>query len=143
MSQKLRCEDVGAAGLAKRVPQTMAGHMDGHMPGGGSPLSLQAFSRGLVPTPPDWSENNWACGYWLTEPDPKYVPPEDLALFLESGPEPIYLGFGSMPSRNPAKLTETVLAALEQTGQRAILATRCSSPHRTTFHTSRRCSCWT
>ncbi len=28
-----------------------------------------------------------------------------------------------MPSRNPAKLTETVLAALEQTGQRAILAT--------------------
>ncbi len=97
--------------------------MDGHMPGGGSPLSLQAFSRGLVPTPPDWPENNWACGYWLTEPDPNYVPPEDLALFLESGPEPIYLGFGSMPSRNPAKLTETVLAALEQTGQRAILAT--------------------
>ncbi|TYC67203.1 glycosyltransferase family 1 protein [Stappia sp. BW2] len=97
--------------------------MDGHMPGGGAPLSLQAFSRALVPTPPDWPANTWACGYWLTEPDPGYVPPEDLAAFLESGPAPIYLGFGSMPSRNPGKLTETVLAALEQTGHRAILAT--------------------
>ncbi len=123
---------LGIAPLAKAVraeagtkdaPAHSGDLMDGHMPGGGSPLSLQAFSRGLVPTPPDWPENNWACGYWLTEPDPNYVPPEDLASFLENGPEPIYLGFGSMPSRNPAKLTETVLAALEQTGQRAILAT--------------------
>ncbi len=114
---------VRAEAATKDAPAHSGDLMDGHMPGGGSSLSLQAFSRGLVPTPPDWPENNWACGYWLTEPDPNYVPPEDLALFLESGPEPIYLGFGSMPSRNPAKLTETVLAALEQTGQRAILAT--------------------
>lgn len=97
--------------------------MDGHMPGGGLPLSLQAFSRALVPTPQDWPANNWACGYWLTEPDPNYIPPGDLAAFLEDGPAPVYLGFGSMPSRNPGQLTETVLSALEQTGQRAVLAT--------------------
>lgn len=97
--------------------------MDGHMPGGEAALSLQAFSRALVPTPPDWPANAWASGYWLTEPDPDYVPPEDLASFLETGPAPIYLGFGSMPSRNPGKLTETLVAALEQTGQRAVLAT--------------------
>lgn len=97
--------------------------IDGHMPDGSAPLSLQAFSRALVPTPADWEPQNLACGYWLTAPDPQYRPPEALAAFLEQGPAPLYLGFGSMPSRNPKKLTETIFAALREIGQRAILAT--------------------
>ncbi|MHA7773678.1 glycosyltransferase [Roseibium sp. M-1] len=97
--------------------------IDGHMPDGSTPLSLQAFSRALVPTPADWPEETWACGYWLTEPDQDYRPPDELAGFLENGPAPIYLGFGSMPSRNPLRLTQTVIEALRETGQRAILAT--------------------
>jgi len=95
----------------------------GHMPDDRKTLSLQAFSRALVPAPEDWPDEAWQCGYWLSEPDPGYRPPADLASFLEAGPPPVYLGFGSMPSRDPAELTETVLAALRITGQRAILAT--------------------
>jgi len=97
--------------------------IDGHMPDGSAPMSLQAFSRALVPTPADWEPLNRACGYWFVAPDPQYRPPEALAAFLENGPPPLYLGFGSMPSRNPENLTRTILAALRETGQRAILAT--------------------
>ena len=96
--------------------------LDGHMPDGSKPMSLQAYSVALVPTPKDWSSEHWACGYWFTEPDPTYQPPDDLAGFLESGAPPIYLGFGSMPSKEPEKLTSTIVNALSRTGQRAILA---------------------
>lgn len=98
-------------------------HLDGHMPGGGKAPSLQGFSRALVPTPTDWPEEAWPCGYWFTQPDTAYNPPADLAAFLAKGPPPVYLGFGSMPSKEPGRLTETVMAALAQTGHRAILAT--------------------
>ncbi|MES0879613.1 glycosyltransferase [Roseibium sp. SCP14] len=97
--------------------------IDGHMPDGSKALSLQAFSSALVPTPEDWPPEYLPCGYWFTDPDPDYRPPDALEAFLQSGPAPTYLGFGSMPSKNPQKLTDTVLAALSQTGQRAILAT--------------------
>jgi UDP:flavonoid glycosyltransferase YjiC (YdhE family) len=106
------------------IESTLPGSLiDGHMPDGSAPMALQAFSRALVPTPADWGEQNRACGYWLTEPDPHYRPPQPLAAFLEKGPAPVYLGFGSMPSRDPEKLTQTIFSALRQTGQRAILAT--------------------
>jgi sterol 3beta-glucosyltransferase len=98
-------------------------HIDGFMPDGSKAPSLQAFSRALVPVPADWTEENWPCGYWLTEPDNSYEPQSDLAEFLAAGPSPVYLGFGSMPSRDPETLTHTVLSALEKTGKRAILAT--------------------
>lgn len=97
--------------------------IDGHMPDGSTSLSLQAFSRALVPTPADWPAQARACGYWLSEPDAGYRPPAELAGFLEAGPAPVYLGFGSMPSRHPEKLTATVLEALRTSRRRAILAT--------------------
>lgn len=97
--------------------------IDGFMPDGSKALSLQAFSRALVPTPHDWGEEFFPCGYWVTDPDPAYQPSSDLASFLERGPAPVYLGFGSMPSKNPRSLTDIVLGALAETGQRAVLAT--------------------
>jgi sterol 3beta-glucosyltransferase len=41
--------------------------------------------------------------------------------FLASGALPVYIGFGSMGSRNPAETADLVLAALERTGQWGIL----------------------
>ncbi|MEO1115971.1 MAG: glycosyltransferase, partial [Pseudomonadota bacterium] len=103
---------------------SMAGStIDGVQHGGGKALSLQAFSSALVPTPGDWPSEFWQCGYWFTPPPADYEPPDDLGQFLAAGAPPVYLGFGSMPSKNPESLTKTVLSALGQTGQRAILAT--------------------
>ncbi|ASP31952.1 glycosyltransferase [Labrenzia sp. VG12] len=96
--------------------------IDGHMPDGSTPLSLQGFSRALVPVPEDWPPEAWTCGYWFTEPDETYQPPKPLARFLADGPSPLYLGFGSMPSKDPERLTDNILASLRLTGQRAILA---------------------
>lgn len=108
---------------ANKELATPGSHLDGHMPDGSKALSLQAYSRALVPTPSDWTKENWQCGYWLSEPDPEYQPSAELAAFLESGAAPVYLGFGSMPSKKPQRLTQAVLSALRITGQRAILST--------------------
>ncbi|WP_208997039.1 glycosyltransferase [Roseibium denhamense] len=121
---------LGLAPLIKQVRAEAAAEcalpgslIDGHMPDGSKALSLQAYSRALVPTPSDWPMEAVSCGYWFTEPDSAYRPPPDLGAFLEAGAPPVYLGFGSMPSRDPAAITKTVLDALILSGHRAILAT--------------------
>jgi UDP:flavonoid glycosyltransferase YjiC (YdhE family) len=43
--------------------------------------------------------------------------------FLESGPPPIYIGFGSMGHGNPEHTTRLALRALELSGQRGLLLT--------------------
>jgi len=97
--------------------------MIGHDPHGRPPLALQGFSSALVPTPDDWPDHALSCGYWFTEPDQDYVPPDKLKTFLDDGAPPIYIGFGSMPSQDPKRLTETILQSLERVNCRAILAT--------------------
>ena len=47
----------------------------------------------------------------------------DLLNFLTSGPAPVYVGFGSMPSEDAAAKTQVVLDALAQAGQRGVVAT--------------------
>lgn len=120
----------GLGSLFRPLKQDAAGELsmpgstiDGFQRSGGKALSLQAFSRALVPTPGDWTAEFWQCGYWFTPSPANFEPPDDLSRFLAAGAPPVYLGFGSMPSNNPQDLTKTVLAALGQTGQRAILAT--------------------
>jgi UDP:flavonoid glycosyltransferase YjiC (YdhE family) len=50
-----------------------------------------------------------------------YQPPKELVDFINDGSPPIYIGFGSMTPRNPERLTQIVLEALNRTGQRGIL----------------------
>ena len=84
--------------------------------------TLYAFSRHVVPTPSDWGDWLHSTGYWwLDEPD--WSPSEGLARFLASGPPPVYVGFGSMPSGS-ARTTTLVLDALRAAGQRGILSGR-------------------
>ncbi len=47
----------------------------------------------------------------------------ELVRFLESGPPPICVGFGSMSDKDPERRTRLVLRALELTGQRGVLLT--------------------
>lgn len=50
-----------------------------------------------------------------------YTPPDDLVKFLQDGPPPIYVGFGSIVVDNPTKLTRIVFEAIVKTGQRALV----------------------
>jgi len=84
--------------------------------------SLACFSEHVLPRPPDWPEYVHVTGYWFTD-TPDYTPPTELARFLEAGPPPVYIGFGSMPSRDPGKMADLVIRALRLAGQRGLLFT--------------------
>ncbi|AKG21198.1 glycosyltransferase [Calothrix sp. 336/3] len=81
---------------------------------------IYGFSPSVIPKPSDW-RNTHVTGYWFLDSAPDWQPPSALMEFLESGSPPIYIGFGSMSSKNPQETTALVLEALEQTQQRAIL----------------------
>lgn len=46
---------------------------------------LYAFSRHVVPRPPDWDEWLHVTGYWFLDHEPEWRPPADLERFLASG----------------------------------------------------------
>lgn len=80
------------------------------------------WSPSLLPKPSDWPATIDVCGFSTLPHESNYQPPDDLAKFLESGPPPIYIGFGSIVVDNPGKLTQIVFNAVRQTGQRALIS---------------------
>jgi UDP:flavonoid glycosyltransferase YjiC (YdhE family) len=82
---------------------------------------LYGFSPSVIPKPIDWSERLHVTGYWFLDQMKDYQPPKELVDFINNGSLPIYIGFGSMTSRHPERLTQVVLEALNRSGQRAIL----------------------
>lgn len=82
---------------------------------------LYGYSRHVVPRPPDWHEGHHVTGYWFLDRAPDWQPPEALARFLEAGPPPVYIGFGSMVEPEIGNLTQLVVDALRLSGQRGIL----------------------
>jgi sterol 3beta-glucosyltransferase len=54
---------------------------------------------------------------------PGWTPSPELRDFLDAGPPPVYIGFGSMAGRNPERLGALVLDALARSGCRGIVAT--------------------
>jgi UDP:flavonoid glycosyltransferase YjiC (YdhE family) len=55
------------------------------------------------------------------DPPLDWSPPPALVDFLNAGAPPVYVGFGSMSSRDPRATANLVLQALQRTGQRALL----------------------
>ncbi|KLD71248.1 glycosyltransferase [Xanthomonas pisi] len=82
---------------------------------------IYGYSAQLCPRPPDWPQSAQVCGFWQL-PQPQWQPPAALQAFLQAGPPPLYIGFGSMTSRDAVQLTAMVKAAVRLTGQRALLA---------------------
>ena len=84
---------------------------------------LYGFSACLVPRPNDWTSLDHITGYWFTAPDETWRPPEALSRFLEAGPPPVYIGFGSMVPGKALQRTQTIIGALADAGLRGILST--------------------
>jgi UDP:flavonoid glycosyltransferase YjiC (YdhE family) len=82
---------------------------------------LYGFSPNVIPPPPDWDEHQHITGYWFLGAQPGWQPPADLLRFLESGPPPVYVGFGSINLGNGENKTRLVLRALELSGQRGVV----------------------
>jgi sterol 3beta-glucosyltransferase len=81
---------------------------------------IHGYSQHVLPKPKDWGEHQHVTGYWFMD-DPEWQPSESLVRFLENGPPPVYIGFGSMVDVEAQKVTEQVLKALQLTDQRAVL----------------------
>jgi sterol 3beta-glucosyltransferase len=85
-------------------------------------LVLQAFSGLMVPDPSDWPDTVHTTGYWfLDEQDTGWTPPPALRDFLAAGEPPVFLGFGSMTASDVQRNTRLLIAAVEASGQRAVL----------------------
>jgi UDP:flavonoid glycosyltransferase YjiC (YdhE family) len=84
---------------------------------------LYGFSAHVLPRPADWDETQHVTGYWFLDAPPDWSPDPDLLRFLDSGPPPIYIGFGSMSFMDPAGQTQLALRALELSGQRGVVLT--------------------
>ena len=82
---------------------------------------IHGYSPHVVPHPADWPDNFHTAGYWFLDEDKQWQPPGDLLDFLAAGAPPVAIGFGSMTGRNPQKMTDIVLEAVQMSGQRAIL----------------------
>nr|WP_141584408.1 glycosyltransferase [Actinomadura sp. WMMA1423] len=79
------------------------------------------FSPTVVPRPADWPRGREVAGYWWPEPVPGWRPPEALREFLEDGPPPVFVGFGSMTAVDQERYSEMVTEALRRAGVRGVV----------------------
>lgn len=79
-------------------------------------------SSALIPKPKDWGPHINITGFSFLKAAPNYQPPEDLVKFLQAGPPPIYIGFGSIVVENPGELTKLIFGAVKRAGVRALVS---------------------
>jgi UDP:flavonoid glycosyltransferase YjiC (YdhE family) len=85
-------------------------------------LMFHAYSGSVAPPPPDWSDRVHVTGYWYLEPPADWKPPAELVSFLEGGPPPVYVGFGSnLMGRHPEQVIALIVQALQEAGVRGLL----------------------
>jgi sterol 3beta-glucosyltransferase len=103
------------------LPRRRHRHDPRRRPDGTPAPVLHAISPHVLPRPADWPATATVTGYWFL-PGTEPLPPA-LVEFLDAGEPPVFVGFGSMAGADPAATTATVLAAVRQTGMRAIVGT--------------------
>lgn len=82
---------------------------------------LHLYSPLLLPKPADWPSWLHVTGYSFLDDKADRLP-ADLEAFIDEGPAPVYVGFGSMVSRAPKATGELVLDAIQRAGVRAVVA---------------------
>lgn len=82
---------------------------------------LLAADAVLAAPPPDWNEFEVTItGPWFYE-DANELP-DDVEEFLQAGPPPVYVGFGSMPAKDPMNLTRVVVEGASARGRRVLMS---------------------
>lgn len=84
---------------------------------------LYGYSGNVVPRPAEWAPDVRVAGYWFLDQAEAWQPPAELSRFLDAGPKPIYIGFGSMLSGRAEAFTDLVIDAVRASERRAIIAT--------------------
>lgn len=89
----------------------------------GSPVPvIYPYSPHLLPVPDDFPSHVHVTGSWFLDRPADWHPDPELVRFLDAGPAPVYVGFGSMGGSGGLKRTKVILEALEKSGQRGLIA---------------------
>lgn len=79
------------------------------------------FSPSVISPPKDWPPNKYVVGNWLL-PKLDFEPDSNLINFITAEEKPIFIGFGSMAFKEPAKLAQILTDAIQTTKVRAIIS---------------------
>ena len=82
---------------------------------------VHGFSPLVVPRPADWPSRVEVAGYWWPARPRDWQPPTELVDFLQAGPAPVFIGFGSMAPGEGERLSSLVAAAVRRAGVRAVV----------------------
>ncbi|KAI9728526.1 MAG: hypothetical protein M1834_007664 [Cirrosporium novae-zelandiae] len=80
------------------------------------------WSPALIPKPGDWGSHIDISGFFFLPLASNYTPAPDLQQFLDAGPPPVYIGFGSIVVDDPNGMTKLIFEAVKKTGQRALVS---------------------
>ncbi|EED18718.1 glucosyl/glucuronosyl transferase, putative [Talaromyces stipitatus ATCC 10500] len=80
------------------------------------------WSPALIPKPQDWARHISVSGYYFLNLASNYTPTPDFQAFLDAGPPPVYIGFGSIVLDDPNAMMELIFEAVRKTGQRVLLS---------------------
>ncbi|KAL8951341.1 MAG: hypothetical protein Q9222_002678 [Ikaeria aurantiellina] len=80
------------------------------------------WSPALIPKPKDWGPHIDISGFYFLSLASNFTPPPDLKAFLDIGPPPVYIGFGSIVVDDPNGMTKMIFEAVKKTGQRALVS---------------------
>lgn len=80
------------------------------------------WSPTLIPKPNDWGKNIDISGFFFLDLASSFMPDPELADFLEAGPPPIYIGFGSIVVDDPNAMTRMIFDAIHLSGVRALVS---------------------
>jgi sterol 3beta-glucosyltransferase len=89
---------------------------------------LYGFSPAVVPRPADWPDRCQVTGYWWPERPAGWRPPAELEEFLNSGPPPVFFGFGDMTPDDPGQFIELAAAAGRRAGVRQVIQAEQTHP---------------
>ncbi|PFH62446.1 hypothetical protein XA68_13513 [Ophiocordyceps unilateralis] len=80
------------------------------------------WSPSLIPKPNDWGSRIDISGFYFLDLASAFTPDPALGAFLEAGPPPVYIGFGSIVVDDPDAMTRMIFGALRQSGVRALVS---------------------
>ncbi|KAI7493391.1 UDP-Glycosyltransferase/glycogen phosphorylase [Hortaea werneckii] len=80
------------------------------------------WSPALIPKPKDWGQHISISGFYFLNLATNFTPDAELKAFLDAGPPPVYIGFGSIVLDDPNGMTQLLFEAVRQSGQRALVS---------------------
>lgn len=105
--------------LRARMGLPAVGAAEAAVPPDGWPI-CHGFSPAVVPRPADWPPSVHVTGYWWSAVPTDWEPPRQLVDFLDAGPPPVFVGFGSM-TPDDERLPDVVARAVARAGVRAVV----------------------